>query len=1451
MGRKSLKQAFLFALLLATWFQLVAGTYPEVFTTSPGEGDARALPDGLIKVFFNQHMSADTVKEAAFSLTDQYGGDLSVSVIYDDERKCALVKPRSRLDWNTQYTLIVAGYLLKSQLGYPMKINHKLNFRTVPEVEPVSGVGVENGIIPKVIMTHPMPNAEQVPLNTDVAISFNKHMLPSSLNKFTVVLFRLPDRAIVPGGYRWLSDSKKLYFKPEKLEEGCEYQLEIKEGIRDLQGVLVSNPTKLTFRTIDLTAPGLVKLSPPDGAQEVSSGTRIVFEFSEELDMETIKPSNVFLTFAGKRVPVQLEYDNRYHSLELRPADALDAGEYQAVIKGLKDLSGNEAGEKLVSFTVAPDKDRTPPQLLRTLPENGATGVISSAPVKVWLSEKIKPETVNGLNVSLQDCAQEAPVKARIDYFDDDLSIHIQPLSPLDWHTEYTVVMSSNITDMSGNFLNRSVFSFVTGNAPDISPPKVERLNFSDMVPCEFFFEVEFNEPLKAGLISESTVILRNESGNVTGEVTLKLPSTVCFQPTTRLPYETEYTLTVFCNDISDLYGNKPESNFSWSVCSEERPDKTPPALIRSYPEHMAKDVPVQAKMALCFDEALNAETVGIYSVLLYRDDETLLCDVSYHEDKNEIQVSPRSELRYQAQYNLVVTEGVSDRYGNKLEKPISVRFSTECEPDRIQPVVLFSSPVNGAVNVRKDALISVKFSEPLKPASLTGNVKMQCGEGVIPLSLEYNPMISKLLVTPGEELLYGRMYTLKLDGKICDPAGNGLPEEREITFTVEMEPDRISPEIIAQDPHKDSRNVPIGSSCRLIFSEPLADNTVNEFTVYLEDTEALEKVRGQIRYLERERAVEFIPRDSLVHDRRYCMVVSQDLTDVAGNRMQNLERIEFSTEKAPDGKRPEVVRTIPADSASDIEIRPAMRVDFSEPINEMTLNEFTVRLTDEEGVTVPLDLKYNRLGNHLLATIGGDLRYASKYSLVISPTVEDLARNCLASTKIIGFRTQSEPDTVPPLLEIIDPADKAEGVPVNARISAIFSEELEDKSVNRGNVIIKKGKSEIEVEVAHEPAFRKVTVIPLKPFEFDSEYFVYFTTGLRDTAGNRFGQTRVVSFRTAMRPDTERPEIVRTVPDAGDSGVAIKPMLLSFFSEPIDGKTISSNTVTLSDGTIYIPGSLNFDRQKNCLEFVPVNALEYNRTYHFIITDGLRDLAGNPLSGTTIVEFTTRIPPDMVPPRLVNYQPAAGSTGNVARQEIKLFFSEQLKEESINSFTVIMRCGEEIMPVQLSYSPLERAVVVYQKKDLAEGEKCTVTVTNGITDTAGNGLENPKSYFFYVGNPVDRTAPRAVLLSPEPNSRKIGTNAIICATFSGEIDQRSLNQYTFFVRDESRNISGRVSYNSALKRVEFFPETTLARGKIYTATLTKGIRGANGIPVNDTVSWNFTVIDYDQGGSL
>jgi hypothetical protein len=107
-------------------------------------------------------------------------------------------------------------------------------------------------------------------------------------------------------------------------------------------------------------------------------------------------------------------------------------------------------------------EDRTPPSILRTLPQSGQTDVDSRIKIQVWFNERIRPNTVE--NAVFITPRPDNPVRIRCRGSRADL-VMSEPLRP---ERTYVVTFGSGIKDYRNNAMRESfTLAFSTGSKLD------------------------------------------------------------------------------------------------------------------------------------------------------------------------------------------------------------------------------------------------------------------------------------------------------------------------------------------------------------------------------------------------------------------------------------------------------------------------------------------------------------------------------------------------------------------------------------------------------------------------------------------------------------------------------------------------------------------------------------------------------------------------------------------------------------------------------------------------------------------------------------------------------------------------------------------------------------------------------------------------------------------------
>jgi hypothetical protein len=109
---------------------------------------------------------------------------------------------------------------------------------------------------------------------------------------------------------------------------------------------------------------------------------------------------------------------------------------------------------------------------------------------------------------------------------------------------------------------------------------------------------------------------------------------------------------------------------------------------------------------------------------------------------------------------------------------------------DQTPPSIAVTSPAAGATDASAGKALYVFFSEPIDPASVTGNtVILQSGSSAVPATVTYNAADRCAVLTPAAALAAATNYSLTVKGgtganRIKDLAGNALTNDSVLNFT-------------------------------------------------------------------------------------------------------------------------------------------------------------------------------------------------------------------------------------------------------------------------------------------------------------------------------------------------------------------------------------------------------------------------------------------------------------------------------------------------------------------------------------------------------------------------------------------------------------------------------------------------------------------------------------------
>ncbi len=200
------------------------------------------------------------------------------------------------------------------------------------------------------------------------------------------------------------------------------------------------------------------------------------------------------------------------------------------------------------------------------------------------------------------------------------------------------------------------------------------------------------------------------------------------------------------------------------------------------------------------------------------------------------------------------------------------------------------------------------------------------------------------------------------------------------------------------------------------------------------------------------------------------------------------------------------------------------------------------------------------------------------------------------------------------PTVTFTDPANSTNGVALNKKISATFSEGMDPLTLNTTTFTVTgHGVTPVSGTVIY--AGPTATFTPTNALAASTLCSATISTVAKDLAGNALAANYTWSFTTGVAPDTTPPLVNATNPVAVASGICINKTVNATFSEPMDPLTITNVTFTLMDSlNAPVTGGVAYDALTNIATFTPVVNLNATTVYTATIKNGTGGVKGGQL---------------------------------------------------------------------------------------------------------------------------------------------------------------------------------------------------------------------------------------------
>jgi hypothetical protein len=335
----------------------------------------------------------------------------------------------------------------------------------------------------------------------------------------------------------------------------------------------------------------------------------------------------------------------------------------------------------------------------------------------------------------------------------------------------------------------------------------------------------------------------------------------------------------------------------------------------------------------------------------------------------------------------------------------VLVAFVAGCGQEMvIVPSVVSVTPALGTTDVIINATVTATFSQAMSAALINTTTFTVAGPGgaAVAGAVTYSGTVATF--TPSAFLAYGTIYTATITTGATSPGGTHLITNYVWTFTTIATPPALTPAptVISTLPVTSPENVtvPLNQVVSATFSEPMTSATIAGTTNFtLMELGSETPVAGQVEYASSGNALVFQPSVNLAAGATYTATITTGVESQAGVALASLYAWTFKTGTAGSFTQPGLVKTIPANLATNVPLNQAISATFTEAMNPLTLSTTTFLLyqgSSLSGTPIPATITYDPVNFIATLTPTALLTASTVYTVTVTTGTKDLNGNPL-----------------------------------------------------------------------------------------------------------------------------------------------------------------------------------------------------------------------------------------------------------------------------------------------------------------------------------------------------------------------------------------------------------------------------------------------------------------------
>lgn len=443
-----------------------------------------------------------------------------------------------------------------------------------------------------------------------------------------------------------------------------------------------------------------------------------------------------------------------------------------------------------------------------------------------------------------------------------------------------------------------------------------------------------------------------------------------------------------------------------------------------------------------------------------------------------------------------------SSLFGMSIMLMLLALITTQCKEDDftgevvgVCPEVILTDPLDGAINVSTNKLITATFNEAMVASTVNETTFiLKKGGNLVLGSVTYTGM--KATFSPTAMLDANTVYTATMKRSVKDLMGQIMIKDTTWSFNT-----GAIPTVVLTNPVEGASDIALNQVITADFSTAMNTTSINGGSFVVKQGANI--VAGAVSYTGMKAS--FTPAANLLQNRVYTATITTDVKDVAGNAIAKDTTWSFAT-----GVLPIITVTDPLNAATNVAINRKVTATFSKVMSMSTINMTTFTLKQGTNVVAGL-VSYEDMTATFTPT--ANLTPGVEYTATITTGVKDLSNNSIEKDSTWRFTTSVLIIPVLPYVVSTDPLDQDINVPLNKAVTATFSKTMDANTINSSTFKLMNGTTPVLGFVTYAGLIGTFT--PASQLLPGTVYEATVTTGVKDVDGNAMATNKVWSFTT------------------------------------------------------------------------------------------------------------------------------------------------------------------------------------------------------------------------------------------------------------------------------------------------------------------------------------------------